>query len=181
MYHLARRPRSTARATHILALLLLATALLAACAGSSNSSDSFRCPTTADTITWSAYGSFALTNSGNDSTARQCISTCGWHVFGGHDGGTGDTLQVATPGEEVAFAWAYNIFSAFRVKTGWTGQTDRGVRLGDSQATFLSHYPEFTSAAANHLTYNASGTQIDAYFDSTGALYEINVGGYIAP
>jgi hypothetical protein len=143
----------------------------------------FNCPSLNDNVTWTSYGRFQFRNAGDDSTARKCVSHCGWHVFQGNDGGVGSTLQVASPGEEVVFAWAYNQFSAYRVVNGWTGQTDRGVRLGDSLTTFQNRYPEFRMISATHWTFSdpSNGTQVDAYFDENNLLTEILVGPYIVP
>lgn len=143
----------------------------------------FDCPSLNDDVTWSSYGRFRFGNAGDDSTAKDCVSRCGWHVFRGHNGGFGDTLQVASSGEEVVFAWAYNNFSAYRVRKGWTGQTDRGVRLGDSPRAFQNQYPEFRMLSAIHLTFSdpSNGIQVDAYFDENTLLTELLVGPYIVP
>lgn len=138
--------------------------------------EKFHCPTTSDTITWTSYGQFQFGNSGDDSTARNCVSICDWHVYGANNGGTGATLQVASPASEVVFVWAYNNFAQFRVFNGWTGQTDQGVKLGDSKSTFLSHYPGFAAVTTEHLTFTDSNSTVDAWFDGNNLLTEIDVG-----
>lgn len=142
-----------------------------------SSGDDFKCPTTADNVTFQSYGAFAMGNSGDDSTARKIISSCGWHVFGGHNGGTGDTLEVASPSEEVVVVWAFNNFSGFRLTPGWSGKTDRGAKLGDSSTTFHNLYPEFTIVNPQLSTFNSNGIEVEAHFDQSNNLDEILVGG----
>jgi hypothetical protein len=143
--------------------------------------DSFTCPAERDDLTTMSFGRFTLGNAGDDDTARRCVSKCGWHVFQGNNGGIGNTLQVASPSEDIVFAWADNSFAGFRVKTGWSGATDRGVRLGDTIADFERKYPEFTKVNNRHLTGDPEGVHADAYFDVNGLLTELLVGGYITP
>lgn len=161
----------------IVYLLPLAALLAAGCGGA----PAFECPTSGDDVTWTSYGRFTIGGAGSDSTARDCISKCGWSVFGGNNGGVGNTLQIASPNGGVVFAWANNSFSAFRLTSGWTGKTDRGVKIGDSEATFLSHYPEFGNAGPHHMMFTASSGEIDAYFSPNGALTELHIGNYIVP
>ena len=113
--------------------------------GCGSSGAKFACPSLNDNVTWASYGRFNFGSSGDDSTARQCVSNCGWSIFEGHDGGTGDTLQVASPSTAVVFSWAYRNFAGFRVTAGWTGKTDRGAKLGDSIAHFQGLYPHGAS------------------------------------
>jgi len=153
----------------VVTLLASLTLLVYACGG-------FDCPSPSNNITWNSYGRFSFGKMGPDATARSCISSCGWSVFEGNDGGEGNTLQIAAPGDAVVFVWAYNNFAGFRVKEGWTGQTDQGVKLGDSQTTFLAHYPKFTANDPNQLTYSDTSTEVTAYFDQKGLLTELNVG-----
>jgi hypothetical protein len=139
------------------------------------------CPSESDDITWQSFGHFTVGKAGPDETARECVSNCGWHVFEANNGGIGNTLQVATPEEDVVFVWAYSSFAGFRVKRGWTGETDRGIKLGDSISAFQQAYPTFTEVSSNHLVGNPDGIHVDAYFDANGSLSELLVGGYINP
>lgn len=162
----------------LLIVMLTITALTLTGCQTLNSGDGFRCPTTADNVTFQSYGAFAMGNSGDDSTARNIVSTCGWHVFDNHNGGTGETLEVASPHEEVVFVWAFNTFSGFRLTPGWTGQTDRKAKLGDSASTFHTLYPEFTVVNPQLSTFNANGTEIEADFDQAGNLNELLIGNF---
>ena len=100
------------------------------------------CPSVTDGVTFSSYGTYIFGHVGDDSVARQIIAQCGWHVFAGHNGGFGDTLQIAPPSEAIILTWAWNNFEKVTLRAGWTGATDRGVRLGDSEATVTMLYPE---------------------------------------
>jgi hypothetical protein len=135
------------------------------------------CPSTSENITWNSYGQLSFGNEGDDSTARSILSKCSWHVFGGHNGGVGDTLEVASSGEEVVLAWAYNNFSSYRVATGWTGTTDKGLKMGDSLSVFQSIYPNFTRANFDLYTFSQGNTYVEAHFNA-GSLVELIVGQY---
>ncbi len=68
-----------------------------ACCSSGDSNDGNRgCLNCDKRITWSSYGSYKFKKAGDDSTARDLVDDCGWHVYGSHNGGYGDTLQVAS-------------------------------------------------------------------------------------
>lgn len=69
------------------------------------------CPTCNDIVTWSSYGSYQLRNSGTDLTARDIIASCGWHVHNDHDGGYGDTLQIAACYDQECFPDTENPFT----------------------------------------------------------------------
>jgi hypothetical protein len=153
--------------------LLSLSVLLGCDAFNSPTNPRFDCPSPQNNISWSSYGRFTLSEAGSDSTARQIVSECGWHVFGGHDGGFGDTLQVAPPGEEVVLVWAFNSFSMFVVGDGWGGATHRGSRIGDSRASFEGNHPEcmFVSSTCCEV----EGADAIASF-SGGALTSLRVG-----
>jgi hypothetical protein len=140
--------------------------------------DNFQCPSLTDNVTFQSYGGFSFGNVGDDSTARKIVSNCSWHVFDGHNGGTGETLEVASPNEEVVLVWAFNNFSAFRLTKGWTGKTDRGARLGDSATAFHNLYPEFTVVSPQLATFSSGGTNVEAHFDQANALEELLVGNF---
>jgi hypothetical protein len=94
-----------------LPLLLILTILLFGC-----QDDECSCPACEENATPNSYGNYKFGEEGDDSTARCLVSKCGWHVQGGHNGGVGDTLQVASCGDEgVIFVWAFNEFSGYRV------------------------------------------------------------------
>lgn len=147
------------------------------------------CPSLDSNVTWTSYSHFSFGNAGDDNAARALLA-CNWHIFEGHGGGFGETLQVASPNAEVVFAWAYQNFAEYRVASGWTGQTDRGAKIGDSTASFQGLYPGFVTIDTNHLEYTDPTTSavVDAYFDQNGLLSELLVqappplgGPYISP
>lgn len=159
-------------------VILTITALTLTGCQALSSGESFRCPTTVDNVTFQSYGAFTMGNSGDDSTARKIVSACNWHVFDNHNGGIGDTLEVASPSEEVVLVWAFSNFSSFRLTPGWTGKTDRGAMLGDSATTFENLYPEFIVVNPQLSTFNSNGTDIEAQFDQAGNLDELLVGNF---
>jgi len=93
-------------------------AALAATAGC-GSGDDFDCPSCHDEARGDGYGRFTFYASGNDDTARAIVKNCGFSVYDGHDGGYGDTFEIAgcfshgVPG--VTLVWAYEQFSAYRI------------------------------------------------------------------
>ncbi len=138
--------------------------------------NTFHCPSTSDGVTFTSYGSFAFGSAGPDTTARTIVSNCSWHVFGGHDGGLGETLEVASPNEEVVFVWAAQNFSAFRLTKGWTGKTDRGAALGISASSFQSFYPDFTVVNPQLFTFMNGNINVEADFDQNNLLQQLLVG-----
>jgi len=75
-------------------LIICIISIFIGCALSKDDEDG--CVSCGDTITWTSYGNLNLNSAGRDSTARDIISSCGWHVHNGHNGGYGDTLQIAS-------------------------------------------------------------------------------------
>ncbi len=136
------------------------------------------CPSIGDNITWNSYGSFELNNEGRDSSARRIVSECGWHVYNGHNGGYGGTLQIASPGEEVIFVWAYNSFYGFMLNNGWKGSTHNGAMMHDHVSNFYGLHPEFSYESRGWAKYDNEGTSADAYFDDGDFLEKIYVGYY---
>lgn len=140
---------------------------------------SWRCPTIYDNITWKSYGPFSMNNAGRDSAARRIITECGWHVFNGHNGGYGDTLQIASVNEEVVLVWAYNDFYGFRVVNGWQGATEKGAKIGISNLTdFLIRHPEFYYVSAGLYEFDNGYEMVRAYFNQNGYLEKLIVGYY---
>lgn len=135
--------------------------------GSSGSSGS-ACPSCSANTTDTSFGPFKFKAAGDDSTARRFIKECGFAVSGTHDGGFGETLQVIGCGGGVELVWAFNQFSAFRVSTGWAGQTDRGVKIGQSRATAVALDPRLAGSSSN----------IQADFGTSDILVELIVGEF---
>lgn len=146
------------------------------CGGNTSQRDTFHCPSISDGVTFASYGSFTFGAAGPDSIPRRIISDCSWHVFGSHNGGTGETLEVASPNDEVVFVWSFGNFSAFRLTKGWAGQTDRGLRLGDSATMFQKVYPEFTVVSLQLSTFMNGNINVEAHFDQNSFLQELLVG-----
>jgi hypothetical protein len=92
----------------------------------------------------------------------------------------GDTLQVATCGNEgVIFVWAFNDFHAVRLAEGWTGETEEGIRIGDTLTSVLAANPRFTRVSAtSYILTDAGGlTQAEANFDGD-ILEELIIGSF---
>ncbi len=136
------------------------------------------CPSTSDDVTWHSYGTFELNNAGRDSTARRIISECGWHVRDGFNGGYGNTLQIASPNEEVVFIWAYNSFYGFVLSGGWEGLTHKGAMMDDHVSDFYGLHPEFYYRKQGWATHKSGDISVRVYFDEYDFLEKIYVGDY---
>src|SRR3989338_4279430 len=132
-------------------VIILFTLLFAGCGsdgsgeGGDNKYDScpnFYCPSIEDNVTWDSYGGLQIGNFGNDNCAKKLISDCGWHVYQGHNGGYGDTLEVAPPGEEAVLRWAWNNFSWMYLFQGWQGSTAEGISMGSTLQEVQAAYPD---------------------------------------
>lgn len=44
--------------------------------------------------------------------------------------------------DSVYLHWSYGLLTYISVKEGWEGQTNRGIKIGDSLEKFLEAYPE---------------------------------------
>lgn len=127
----------------------------------------FYCPSAGENTTFDNYGRLQIGNFGNDSCARKLVDRCGWHVYNGHNGGYGDTLEVAPPGEEVVLRWAWNNFSWMYFFSGWTGETSKGIGMGSSLSEVQAAYPGLTYYTTdNYKVENPSGRRSGsaAYF-----------------
>ena len=141
--------------------------------------DKFQCPLLSDNISWNSYGRFIFEDSGRDSTARKIISECNWHVHNNHNGGTGGTLQVASPQESVIMVWAFNDFHAFRVSSGWTGSTEQGIKIGSDIFDLYRLYPGFTTDDGFiHMLDDGGNTRVRVVTNLDNTIAEITVGFY---
>ena len=113
-----------------------------------------------------------------DEKAWDIVDECGWSIYGGHDGGLGDTLQITSCNKGVVLIWSYNQYSGILVKECWTGSTSKGVRLGASLEDFLVIYPYFEYdeylSSDSYEVYYAEGPHMRAKFKD-GKLIEINI------
>jgi hypothetical protein len=57
--------------------------------------DRFSCPSESDKVSWTSYAHLGFGQAGSDQTARKCVSSCEWHVYEGHNGGTGATPSLS--------------------------------------------------------------------------------------
>jgi hypothetical protein len=159
-----------------LACMLVLLSLL----GCDQQEEACRCPACDEQVTLSSYGSYRFANEGNDTTARCLVARCGWHVQGEHNGGVGDTLQVASCGNEgVIFVWAFNDFHAFRLAVGWTGETEDGIRIGATLLIVLAANPRFMRVSAtSYIITDANGIiQAEANF-AENLLGELIIGSF---
>jgi len=126
------------------------------------------CPTCDEMLTWdttqydhSYLGKISTSDNWDDSHAWQMLNTCtGWGIVGGHEGGTGDTLEIGACNDGLVLVWAYNSFSSIRLAQGWTGNTDTNLGIGASYQAFIQMYPDYT---ANSLLIDGSGYAMLVY------------------
>lgn len=159
-----------------LILIFVAPLLLVGC--DSEDPQAAFCPSTSNHITWNSYGHFTLKEEGRDATARDIVEACGWHVHNNHNGGYGNTLQVASPNEEVIFVWAYNSFNGFNVEEGWNGTTARGAYIGMDTVEFHTLHPEFSVQSITSSIFNDGTNRAEVFFED-GLLTRIYVGRYL--
>jgi len=150
---------SNGRSTMTVVAIIICIASLFSLPGCNDDSDSTGssgqvCPSCSDGTTDTSFGPFVFNSAGDDSTARRFVSNCGFAVARGHNGGTGDTLQVAGCGGGVELVWSNTKFTAYRVSVGWTGQTDRGVKIGQTRSVVVSLDPRLASSSGQfQVTY----------------------------
>ena len=148
--------------------------------GTSGDEETPFCPSISDDATWNSYGHFVMNDSGNDQTARRIVSECDWHVYSGHNGGYGDTLQVASRDEGVVLVWAFNDLYGVSLVEGWTGSA-QGVTIGMSEEEFVAKHPEFTRQPDHsyYLFYDdGDPDRIQVFFDDFGFVSEVYIGWY---
>jgi len=111
--------------------------------GDDGGSGGFYCPNCNETVTWESYGNAKFYEFGNDDWGWRLNSSCGWRIYDGHEGGYGDTLQLASCNDGVIFVWAWQTFRGLILSEGWKGQTEKGIMIGDTLDDFLYEYPTF--------------------------------------
>lgn len=158
--------------------LFLVLSMAVSCGRKEDDGDNFSCPSISDNATFTSYGPFRVHNSGRDSTARKIISECGWHVYKGHNGGYGDTLEVASPGEEVVLRWAWNAFNWMYLFEGWQGKTAEGIGMGATLSAVQTAYPDLTYYSNDLYKLKSIGgdpaSSADFYFENS-LLVRINI------
>lgn len=115
----------------LLAALILTLTLLSACGGGGDN-----CPSCHDDARGDGYGGLVFGSAGDDSNARDLKDECGFDIYNNHNGGGGDTLEIAgcysggTPG--LVLAWAYQSFSSYRIcNPGYSGDLSTPLAPGE--------------------------------------------------
>jgi|GEM_PF-4747791 len=112
------------------------------------------CPNIDDQILWEnnvlKYGEWELQKVGFDGYYCFVINegihlknNCGWETHGNETGGVGKTYAVFNWDTAVLFRWAYGKFYSFTVDDKWKGETEKGIKMGDSLSKFLRVYDNF--------------------------------------
>ena len=68
------------------------------------------------------------------------------------------------PDTAVEFTWQNGKFSSFTVNRKWGGETEEGIRMGDSQEKFLRAHPCFHIEKLNEI-YVFDRERLPAYVD----------------
>lgn len=100
----------------------------------------------------------------------------GFQFYGGHKGGTGDTLEIIGCDNGVYFVWAFNLLFQIDVTQGWTGTTERGVALGDSREQVQAAYPDAAPCDADSIKVTSGSDAMVFDFDTNGELERIVMG-----
>ena len=90
------------------------------------------------TVDFGGIGGFRL----GMPDADWLVQSCGRApILDGHAGGFGDTLEMTGCGAGIYLHWRYNSLAQIDLETGWSGRTDRGIRLGATLQEVLAAYP----------------------------------------
>lgn len=136
------------------------------------------CPSIDDNVTWQSYGAFKLMEAGQNHIARQIVLECGWHIFDGHDGKDGNTIQIASQDEEVILIWEYDTFYGFILNEGWMGATHKGAGMYEHNSNFYKLHSEFRGKNYSLSTYEYKNIFVSAYFSKRNFLEKIYVGHF---
>ncbi len=104
------------------------------------------CPTGSETITWDSYGNWDLLSEGYDGYSSEGLnleSDCGWKILGAYSGGVGNIYVIYSQDTAITFVWEWGTLSTIKLKSGWTGSTQDGIKMGDSISKFLEIYSYF--------------------------------------
>jgi len=91
------------------------------------------------------------------------------------------TYSKCYPPEGVVLVWAIQNFYGFRVREGWTGSTNDGIRIGSTLQEFLSVYDYFEEQDSGSYTYEEDDANVRATFDQNNELEELMVGHFFRP
>lgn len=111
----------------------------------------FICPGCDELLSWDAttadrasYGGISTDSTWDDGYAWMMLDACpGWSIHEGHEGGIGDTLEIASCDGGLVLIWIGDRFSAVEVSKGWTGKTDTSFAIGASYDDFIQAYPGY--------------------------------------
>ncbi|MFA5186001.1 MAG: hypothetical protein WC551_05920 [Patescibacteria group bacterium] len=140
--------------------------------------DEIVCPPCDAPLSWdtsskshSALGELSLEGGQDDSYARQMLDKCpGWSIHDGHNGGIGDTLEIASCDNGIVLTWAYNRFFSIALSSGWAGKTSSGVVNGSGYLDFIQAYPGYQASSTQLTSWGFAALDYDgghAYFEDS--------------
>jgi hypothetical protein len=170
-------------------ILILGMILVAAILSDCEKDNDHPCPLCDQDITWDSYGDWTLQDEGGDGNSSNTGSTqdpvnlimdCGWRIHGNSTGGTGKIYAAFSCDTTVIFVWTWSSFTLFRVDERWAGQTEEGIRMGDSMDKFLATYPDFkpswyVSPDIFFLEYEQGDRYVEATFSKEKKLIHLYV------
>lgn len=131
------------------------------------------CLSCSATVDFGGIGRFRL----GMPDADWLVQSCGFAIHQGHAGGYGDTLEMTGCGAGIYLHWRYNSLAQIDLETGWSGQTDRGIRPGETRQGVLAAYPRAaTCGVGESLKAVEGGNAIVFDFDPNGAVERVVVG-----
>jgi hypothetical protein len=102
---------------------------------------------------------------------------CGFTIYKGHVGGYGNTLEMTGCGIGIYLHWRYNSLAQVDLESGWSGRTDRGIRLGATRQEVLAAYSRASSCGTGEsLKAVENGNAIVFDFSPDGTVARLVVG-----
>ena len=89
--------------------------------------------------------------------ANWLVKDCGFAIYEGHAGGIGNTLEMTGCGAGIYLHWRHNALAQIDLETGWSGQTDRGIRLGATLQEVRAAYPRASRCGAGESLKEVDG------------------------
>lgn len=125
----------------VLLVLLVLTALLSCLSLSllKCEKECNRCISCADDISCEGIGCWLKFNKEDQDWL---VDKCNFTYYKEHKGGYGNTLQLESCDGGLLLYWAWDSLKSIYVANGWTGETDRGLKIGDTLEQFKMLYPE---------------------------------------